>query len=87
MTAPIVVEVVIATRAIWATEVSSDVGAEDNAAVDLATAAPISFGGTGNDRKVNVETRDGFGNKGGDLSRRQSTAGPFLLARQNHDDV
>src|SRR4030088_2760159 len=42
MTAPMVVEVVIATRAIWATEVSSYVGAEDNAAADTAVQYSLS---------------------------------------------
>jgi hypothetical protein len=42
VTAPMVVEVVIATRAIWATEVSSSVGAEDNAAADTAIQYALS---------------------------------------------
>jgi hypothetical protein len=42
VTAPMVVEVVIATRAIWATEVSSYVGAEDNAAADAAVQHALS---------------------------------------------
>ena len=42
VTAPMVVEVVIATRAIWANEVSSYVGAEDNAAADDAVQHALS---------------------------------------------
>jgi hypothetical protein len=42
VTAPIVFEVVIATPAIWATEVSSYVGAEENAAADAAVLHVLS---------------------------------------------
>jgi hypothetical protein len=42
VTAPMVVEVIIDTRAIWATEVSSNVGAEDDAAADDAVQHALS---------------------------------------------
>jgi hypothetical protein len=42
VTAPMVVEVVIATRAIWATEVNSYGGSEDDAATDAAVQHALS---------------------------------------------